>query len=55
MKKKSPEYVMNLVIVSAFVWLFADPEATYSVTKIHLIVACIFLIHKVLKNDRPQR
>ena len=41
---------MNVVIVTAFAWYFIDPEIEYLITKIHLVIASIFLAYKVLKK-----
>lgn len=43
-------FTMNVVILTAFIWYFIDPEINYLITKIHLTVASIFVAYKILKK-----
>lgn len=49
-ENKKLDTVMNYVILSSFVWVFADPEIKFNVTKIHLIITALFLAYKILKK-----
>lgn len=49
-QKNDLEVLMNIIILSSLVWLFADPEINFTVTKIHLILTALFIAYKLFKK-----